>query len=203
MVIESGGTVRALVVAVALIGVLAGCAAGEPTTYGPTVAGPTKTSTPGAPLPPDPALDDPEEPVARVTGKTLCQLFTSAEISKALGLPVGKVVASRQGRYSRCVWKSAKGDGIVAITRGDGADYEALKQQFVAEATAAKARGRKDLAGVGDVGFAIGASVSGIPNWRAVAVNAGVLTGVQMSGEGSLAGLGTIKEFLIDLLARG
>ncbi|MEV6286872.1 hypothetical protein [Kribbella sp. NPDC051770] len=192
-----------VVVAAALIGVLAGCAASEPTAYGPTVAGPTKTSSKqDAPALPEPTIDEGEPPIVRVSGSRLCQLFTSAEISERLGLKVGKVVASTPGRYSRCVWKSAKGDGIVSITRGSGADYEALKQQYIAEATKEKARGRKEL-GVGQIGFAIGASVSGVPNWRAASVESGLLTGVQMSGAGSLASAATIKIFMIEVLARG
>ncbi len=63
--------------------------------------------------------------------------------------------------------------------------------------------GVRRLKGVGDEGFAIGASVSGMPNWYAVVVHGGRLTGVRLSGAGSKASVGTIKAFMIEVLARG
>jgi hypothetical protein len=183
---------------------VAGCAAEEPTTYGPTAAGPTvrpKTSA----TEPEPSLPNVEE-TTEAPAKPLCSMFSTAEISATLGLPVSKAVASQRGPYSVCTWTTVKavaGDGVVTLTRGDGALYDAFGKQVVAEATKKKARGRKELEGVGDDGFAIGASVSGIPNWYATVVHAGVLTGVRMSGAGSKASVGTIKAFMIEILARG
>lgn len=190
-----------------LAGVLlvAGCAAEEPTTYGPTVAGPTKKPKTSAPAP-EPTLPEAEKPVERVTGGPLCSRFSTAEISRQLGLEVRKVVVSKSGPYSVCTWRTVKaveGEGVVTITRGDGSLYSAFEKQVVAEAKSKKARGRKQLEGVGDVGFAIGASVSGIPNWYAGVEQGGVLTGVRLSGAGSKASVGTIKAFMIEVLARG
>jgi hypothetical protein len=190
-----------------LAGVLAltGCAAEEPTTYGPTVAGPTKTSKPSS-APTVPALPEGEEPVVRKAGASLCALFSTAEISDLLGLPVKKVVSSKRGPYSVCTWKTVKpvaGPGIVTITRGDGALYSAYEKETVAEANKQKARGRKELEGVGDAAFAMGASVSGIPNWYAAVLQGGYLTGIQVAGEGSAASIATAKAFMIEILARG
>ncbi len=176
-----GEIVRSTVFLLAAVLVLGGCAAGEPTTYGPTVAGPTKTSKPST-APTSRALPEGEEPVVRKAGASLCSLFSTAEISDLLGLPVRKVVASKKGPYSVCTWKTVKpveGGGIVSITRGDGALYSAYEKQIVAEANKQKARGRKELEGVGDVAFAMGASVSGVPNWYAAVLQGGYLTGIQ------------------------
>jgi hypothetical protein len=191
--------VSTIAVAVAAV-VLTGCAAGEATTYGPTVAGPTLTKKSSAPAA-QPSLPEDEQPVARVTGKTLCGLFSSAEISATLGLPVGKVAESKQGPYSVCTWKSAH--GVVSITRSDGEYYAAFEQKIVAAAKARKARGRKELEGIADKAFAIGASVSGVPIWYGAALLGGVLTGVEVSGAGSQASIATVKGFLIEILARG
>jgi hypothetical protein len=199
-----GGIVRVVsTIAVAVAAaVLTGCAAAEPTTYGPTVAGPTKTDKPSAP-PVQQSLPEDEQPVARVTGKTLCGLFSSAEISATLGLPVGKVAESKQGPYSVCTWKSAKGGGTVSITRADGKYYADFEKKIVAAAKARKARGRKELEGIADEAFAIGASVSGVPIWYGAALLGGVLTGIEVSGAGSSASIATAKGFMIEILARG
>jgi len=184
---------------------VAGCAAEEPTTYGPTVAGPTKKPKPSAPVP-EPTLPEAEKPVERVTGGPLCSRFSTVEISRQLGLEVRKAVVSKNGPYSVCTWRTVKaveGEGVVTITRGEGSLYSAFEKQVVAEAKSKKARGRKELEGVGDVGFAIGASVSGVPNWYAGVEQGGVLTGVRLSGAGSKASVGTIKAFMIEVLARG
>jgi len=191
--------VKAIAVALASV-VLAGCAAAEPTTYGATVAGPTITPKSSAP-PPPPSLPDDEQPVVRVTGKTLCDRFTSAEISEVLGLKVGKVAVSKQGPYSVCTWKAAH--GTVTITRADGRYYAAFSQKIIAAAKARKARGRKELEGIADEAFAIGASVSGVPIWYGAALLGGLVTGIEVSGAGSKASIATAKGFLIEILARG
>ncbi|MEU4389544.1 hypothetical protein [Kribbella sp. NPDC023855] len=191
-----------LLVACALL--VAGCAGEEPTTYGPTTAGPItrpKTAAP-EPAPSQPEIEEPTETAA----KTLCELFSTAEISARLGLPVREVVAGKRGPYSVCTWTTVKpveGGGIVSITRGDANQYAAFSQEMIAEAKSKKARGRKQLEGVGDEGFAIGASVSGVPIWYAAVVHADRLTGVQLSGAGSKSSVGTIKAFMIEVLARG
>lgn len=191
-----------LLLAAALL--VAGCAAEEPTTYGPTTAGPSlraKTSTPG----PQPTLPD-YEATTEATAKPLCSMFTTAEITAALGLPVRNVVAGKKGPYVTCTWTTVKpveGPGNITITRGVGAQYEAFSQQMIAEAKGKKARGKKQLEGVGDEGFAIGASVSGVPIWYAAVEHAGVLTGLQISGAGSKSSVGTLKAFMIEILARG
>jgi hypothetical protein len=183
---------------------VAGCAAEKPTTYGPTTAGPTlrpKTSGP-APGPSVPEIVVPSEAPL----KPLCQMFTTAEISATLGLAVHNAVTRKVGPYVTCTWttvKAVEGPGNVTITRGDGAQYTTFSQKMIAEAKAKKARGRKQLEGVGDQGFAIGASVSGVPIWYAAVEHAGVLTGVQISGAGSKSSVGTIKAFMIEILARG
>jgi hypothetical protein len=183
---------------------VAGCAAEEPTTYGPTTAGPTlrpKTSGP-APGPSVPEIVEPTEAPL----KPLCEMFTTAEISSTLGLAVRKAVTSKNGPYITCTWTTVKpvdGPGVVTITRGDGSLYSAFSQKMIGDAKAKKARGKKLLEGVGDQGFAIGASVSGIPIWYAAVEHAGVLTGVNISGAGSKASVGTIKAFMIEILARG
>lgn len=181
-----------------------GCAGGEPTTYGPTTAGPVLRPKTAAPEP-GPSLPEIEQPTP-VVAKSLCELFSTAEISTRLGLPVRKVVASRRGPYSVCTWTAVKpveGGGIVTITRADAGQYAAFSHDMIAEAKSKKARGRKQLEGVGDEGFAIGASVSGVPIWYAAVVHADRLTGVQISGAGSKSSVGTIKAFMIEVLARG
>lgn len=200
--VGAGGIVRSTVLLLAGVLVLAGCAAEEPTTYGPTVAGPTKTSTPSA-APSVPPLPVEEEPIVRKSGAALCSTFSTAEISELLGLPVRKVVVSKRGPYSVCTWKTVKGEGIVSITRGDGSLYSAYEKEIVAEANKKKARGRKELDGVGEVAFAIGASVSGVPNWYAAVLQGGYLTGIQVAGAGSTASIATAKAFMIEILARG
>ena len=95
------------------------------------------------------------------------------------------------------------GGGIVTITRADGAQYAALEKKIVAIAQAKKARGRKELEGVGDRAFAIGASVSGVPIWNAAVLHSGLLTGVEVSGAKSKSSIATVKDFLIEILARG
>jgi hypothetical protein len=190
-------------ISVLLAVVLAGCATEQPQ-YGPTVAGPT--TTPGSKTP-RPVVQETlveSEPKVPVTGAALCKLFTSAEITKLLGLQVGKVVASRQGPYSSCTWKTTKAaGGIVTITRADGRYYAAYEKKIVTVSEARKARGRKELEGLGAGAFAMGASVNGVPTWQAVALQGGLLTGVEVSGAGSKSSIATVKEFLIEILARG
>ena len=193
---------RVIVATIAVAALLTGCASGEPTTYGPTVAGPTITNKTSAPVAP-PSLPEDEEPVTRVTGKSLCALFSSAEIGATLGLPVGKVAVSKDGPYSVCTWKAKKGDGTVTISRAGGNYYAAFSQKIIAAAKARKARGRKDLEGIADEAFAIGASVSGVPIWYGAALLGGVLTGIEVSGAGSKASIATAKGFMIEILARG
>jgi hypothetical protein len=199
-----GGIVRVVsTIAVAVAAaVLTGCAAAEPTTYGATVAGPTITNKSSAPAP-QPTLPADEQPVNRVTGESLCGLFSSAEIGATLGLPVGKVAVSKDGPYSVCTWKSTKGGGTVTITRADGNYYAAFEKKIAAAAQARKARGRKELEGIADEAFAIGASVSGVPIWYGAALLGGVLTGIEVSGAGSKASIATAKGFMIEILARG
>jgi uncharacterized protein DUF3558 len=192
------------VLVIATVLLLAGCATEEPTTYGPTAAGPTVRPKTSEPTTVDPSLPNLEETEAPL--KPLCQMFTTAEITSTLGLPVRKAVTGKSGPYVTCTWTTVKpveGPGTITITRGDGAQYDAFSQQVIAEAKSKKARGKKLLEGVGDEGFAIGASVSGVPIWYAVVEHAGVLTGVQISGAGSKASVGTIKAFMIEVLARG
>ena len=191
--------VSTIAVAVAAV-VLTGCAAEEPTTYGPTVAGPTLRDKPSKPTAP-PSLPEDEQPVARVTGKTLCDRFSTAEISATLGLRIGKVAVSKQGPYFVCTWKSAH--GVVSITRADGKYYTDFEKRIVAAAKARKARGRKELEGIADKAFAIGASVSGVPIWYGAALLGGLLTGIEISGAGSKASIATAKGFMIEILARG
>ncbi|WP_328323096.1 DUF3558 domain-containing protein [Kribbella sp. NBC_00382] len=192
----------ALVLAAVLL--VAGCAAEEPTTYGPTTAGPTIRPKTSAPV--DESTLPPIEEESTAPPKPLCEIFSTAEISTTLGLAVRKAVTSKNGPYITCTWATVKpvdGPGVVTITRGDGSLYTAYSQKMIGEAKAKKARGKKLLEGVGDQGFAIGASVSGIPIWYAAVEHAGVLTGVQLSGAGSKASVGTIKAFMIEILARG
>lgn len=199
-----GGKVRFPVLLLATVLLLAGCAAEEPTTYGPSVAGPTVRPKTSEPTTVDPSLPNIEETEA--PPKPLCQMFTTAEITAALGLPVRNAVTGKSGPYVTCTWTTVKpvdGPGNITITRADGAQYDAFSKQVIAEAQTKKARGKKLLEGVGDEGFAIGASVSGVPIWYAVVEHAGVLTGVQIAGAGSKASVGTIKAFMIEILARG
>jgi hypothetical protein len=201
-VVGAGGIVRSRVFLLAGVLLLGGCASEEPTTYGPTVAGPTKTSAP-SPAPSVPEMTVAEEPIIRKTGAALCAMFSTAEISELLGLPVKKVVVSKRGPYSVCTWKAVEGEGIASITRGDGNLYTAYEKEIVAEANRKKARGRKDLEGVGQVAFAIGASVSGVPNWYAAVLQDGYVTGIQLAGAGSTASIATAKGFMIEILTRG
>jgi hypothetical protein len=159
-----------------------------------------------SPPPAAPTLPEGEEPVVRVAGASLCSLFSTAEISQVLSLSVQKVAVSKCGPCSVCTWKTVKpveGGGIVTITRGDGSQYAAFEKEITAEANAKKARGRKELEGVGDATFAMGASVIGVPKWYAAVVQGGVLTGIRMAGAGSSASIATAKAFMIEILARG
>ncbi|MDX6283670.1 MAG: hypothetical protein QOH03_4741 [Kribbellaceae bacterium] len=199
-----GGNVRYPVLVLAAVLLVAGCAAEEPTTYGPTTAGPTVRPKTSAPV--DESTLPPIEEESTAPPKQLCEIFSTKEISATLGLAVRNAVTSKNGPYITCTWTTVKpveGPGVVTITRGDGSLYTAFSQKMVGEAKAKKARGKKELEGVGDQGFAIGASVSGIPIWYAAVEHAGVLTGVNISGAGSKASVGTIKAFMIEILARG
>jgi hypothetical protein len=183
---------------------VSGCAGEEPTTYGPTSAGPTTRPETTEPEP-EISLPEIEEPTL-AAAKSLCEMFSTAEISARLGLPVRKAVARKRGPYSVCTWTAVKpvdGGGVVTITRADAGQYAAFSRDLIAEAGSRKARGRKQLEGVGDEGFAIGASVSGVPIWYAAVVHGDLLSGVQLSGAGSKASVGTIKAFMIEVLARG
>jgi hypothetical protein len=182
--------------------VLTGCAAEEPTTYGPTVAGPTITAKTSAPVAP-PSLPEDEQPVPRVTGKSLCELFSPAEISATLGLPVGKVAVSKDGPYSVCTWKSPKG-------WRHSHDYPG-RWQLLPGVREEDRRGRQDQEGP-RAQAARRDRRRGLPDRRLRqrcpdlvrrGLLGGVLTGIEVSGAGSKASIATAKGFMIEILARG
>ena len=205
-------------VALALTSVLLGSAAcgGERQTYGPTVAGPTQTSSPSRDDPPTPALAVPRASQRRDVA--VCELFTNAEISTWLGLEVGRGVPSRAGGLRRCSWRAVDApevppwrtgdpvlefdDGTVSITRGRAEDYLALARRLTAEAQQKTADGVQELSGVGSGAFAVGASVSGVPIWSAVAMDGEVAVAVELSGAGSRSSVARVRRFLARSLSR-
>jgi hypothetical protein len=198
-----------LALAIVLILPLAACGASEPKAYGPTAAGPTKTSGPSTAAPADvPSLA--AEPTRATTGAALCNLFTTAEVTDRLGLEVSKGTATKSGPYSVCTWKTTKavnkrvpGGGIVTITRADGRNYPDLEKKITAMAKTKKAHGRRDLQGIGDTAFALGASVSGVPIWNAATLQGDLVTAVEVSGAQSKSSVATVTDSLVEVLARG
>jgi len=194
--------------AVVLILPLAACGASEPKAYGPTTAGPTKTSGPSTAAPADvPSLAAER---THATGAALCNLFTTAEITDRLGLEVSKGTAVKSGPYSVCTWKTTTavnkrvpGGGIVTITRADGRNYPDFEKKITAVAKTKKAHGRRDLEGIGDRAFALGASVSGVPIWNAATLQGDLMTAVEVSGAQSKSSVATVTDFLVEVLARG
>jgi hypothetical protein len=152
----------------------------------------------------------PAEQVHVTGAAALCNLFTTAEITDRLGLEVSKGTAVKSGPYSVCTWKTTKavnarvpGGGIVTITRADGRYYRDFEKKVTAVAKAQKAHGRRDLQRIGDTAFALGASVSGVPIWHAATLQGDLMTAVELSGAKSKSSVGTITDFLIEVLARG
>jgi hypothetical protein len=194
--------------AVVLILLLTGCGASKPKAYGPTTAGPTKTSKPSTSGPTEvPSL--PAEHI-HATGAALCNLFTTAEITDRLGLEVAKGTAVKSGPYSVCTWKTTAavnkrvpGGGIVTITRADGRNFPDFEKKITAAGKIKKAHGRRHLQGIGDTAFALGASVSGVPNWNAATLEGNLMTAVEVSGAKSKSSIATVTDFLVEVLARG
>jgi hypothetical protein len=198
-----------LALAVVLILPLTACGASEPKAYGPTTAGPTKTSGPSTAAPADMASLAAER--TQATGAAaLCNLFTTAEITDRLGLEVSEGTAVKSGPYSVCTWKTTTavnkrvpGGGIVTITRADGRNYPDFEKKIRAVAKTKKAHGRRDLEGIGDTAFALGASVSGVPIWHAATLQGDLMMAAELSGAKSKSSVGTITDFLVEVLARG
>lgn len=212
-----------LTAALALAAVLAGTAscAGEQAGYGPTTAGPTITASPSA-SPPEPlAVEEPAPRRPRPTRRpvtSLCQLFTTAEVTRWLGLPVASGTPNTEGPYRVCSWRALEpprvpdwrvgdpvlehDDGIVTITLGRAADYVVLGERVVNLAEGKRASGRQDLPKIGAGAFAVGASVSGVPIWNAVALHEDTVVAVEVSGADSRSSIATVTEFLGQTLDR-
>jgi hypothetical protein len=193
----------------------AGCGRDE-TTFGATTAGPTKTSAPEAAPTRAPRSHAPTPaPAARTS---VCELFTAAEITRVLGLAVSEVAQTREGPYTVCTWRAKKASvtpawretdpvaefegGLVTVRRGGNRQYDDLARTVKAQARSQDAAGRQDLAWLGNGAFAIGASVSGVPIWRAVAPHGEWVTAVQVSGARSEASVATASDFLMLTIAR-
>jgi hypothetical protein len=92
--------------------------------------------------------------------------------------------------------------GLVTIRRAPASAYGDLVRNVEAEAKSQKAAGRQDLSWIGNGAFAIGASVSGVPIWRAVAQHGRLVTAVQVSGARSKSSVATVGDFLTWTIAR-
>jgi hypothetical protein len=203
---------------VVLLVALVGCADETQTTYGPTAAGPTRTTSRGtgpgpAEAPSTPAADA-TSPKVVPTGAAVCSLYTTAQIAARLGRPIGTGVPFKDGPYVGCAWRAGKsGDAqvkggrviptVVTITRAEAKHYQAYRGKTIALAKSRKAGGEQVMRGVGDDAFAIGASVKGVPIWYASTRKGDWLTGVEMSGAGSKAGIVAVTDLLLDILNRG
>jgi hypothetical protein len=145
-------------------------------------------------------------------------LFTTAEINEVLGLDVARAIESKHGPYVVCTWKAKEepevpawrrsdpvsqwDDGVVSITRGQAKDYADLARKVTALAEKKKAMGRQDLTWMGGGAFAIGASVSGVPLWHAVATHDGLVTAVEVSGATSKSSVASVSDFLLLTMER-
>jgi hypothetical protein len=193
----------------------AGCAS-ENKTFGVTTAGPTKTSAPesaSVPVPPPPAPTRATTPEVSV-----CELFSTADVTGVLGLDVSEVTKTKEGPDTVCTWRAKKAGetpawrkedpvaefegGLVTIRRAPASAYGDLVRNVEAEAKSQKAAGRQDLSWIGNGAFAIGASVSGVPIWRAVAQHGRLVTAVQVSGARSKSSVATVGDFLTWTIAR-
>jgi hypothetical protein len=205
----------AAVAAVAVVGV-AGCTSDQPT-YGAASAGPTLSAEPTTPDAVPSAAPSVTESSTRERVRPC--VFSTGEIAKVLGLPVRPAVRTVRGPSVVCTWRSTvepvvpawRGtdpvthwdDGIVTITRTDSAHYDALVSEVVSLAHRQKATGRHPLPGVGGDAFAIGASVSGVPIWHAVALAHGQAVAIEVSGADSHASQATVSDFLLTVADEG
>ena len=193
----------------------AGCS-GEDKTFGVTTAGPTKTSAPeSTPVP----VPTPKAPAPAASPKTpVCELFSTEDVTGVLGPEVTEVAKTSEGPYTVCTWRAKNAadtpawreedpvaefeGGLVTIRRGPASAYGDLARTVEEEARSQKAAGRHELSWLGNGAFAIGASVSGVPIWRAVAQHDGVVTAVQVSGARSRSSVATVGDFLTLTIAR-
>ena len=202
----------ALAVGVAMVLGVAGCAQRQET-YGAGSAGPTVSSTPSVrPVAPTTAAATSAPPRPK---RSPC-LFSDADITDLLGLAVLPGTRTRQGSTVVCTWKAKDepavprwrrsdpvtrwDDGLVTITRAPATHYTDVADRVVALARLQKATGRQELPSAGEGGFAIGASVSGVPIWHAVAVHHGQVVAVEVSGAGTQSSLATVSDFLLTAL---
>jgi hypothetical protein len=135
-----------------------------------------------------------------------------------LGLAVGPATRTEQGPFTVCTWKATnppavpswrKGDpvtrwddGLVTITTGNAGHYTELVNQVRSLARQQNATGRQDLSWVGNGAFAVGASVSGVPIWHAVAAHKGRVVAVEVTGADSKSSIATVSGFLLSVLDR-
>lgn len=211
-------TITRVVLAAVVLLPLAGCGDDEPKSYGPTVAGPTRTSSPQTGKGPADAPTTPGSqtvaPKIVTTGTALCKLYSTADIAGRLGKPVGAGVPFKDGPYVGCAWKAGKsGDvqvkggrvipTVVTLTRGPARYYAAYQTKITALAKSRKASGDQVVRGIGDEAFAIGSSVKGVPIWYGGTRRGGWLTGVEMSGAKTKAGIVAVSDLLLDTLERG
>jgi hypothetical protein len=191
--------------------------ASENKTFGVTTAGPTKTSAPESTPVPVPA---PQEPPARATTArvSVCKLFSTADVTGVLGLDVSAVEKTKEGPSTVCTWRAKeraetpawrKEDpvatfegGLVTVRQAPASAYGDLVRKVEDEANSQKAAGRQELSWIGNGAFAIGASVSGVPIWRAVALHGGLVTAVQVSGARSKSSVATVSDLLMSTIAR-
>ena len=197
--------------AVVVVGV-AGCSS-DKRSYGASSAGPTISAQPSTPAPASTQPSATES--ARLVRGRLC-LFSAAQVARILGLPVRPAEFAVDGPLVVCTWRSTVkpvvppwrrtdpvthwDDGIVTITRTDPAHYDALVSRVVSLARRQKATGRHPLPGVGSGAFAIGASVSGVPLWHAVALDHGRAFAVEVSGADSRSSQATVSDFALTVV---
>jgi len=148
----------------------------------------------------------------------VCKLFSTAGVTGVLGLDVSAVEKTKEGPSTVCTWRAKeraetpawrKEDpvanfegGLVTIRQAPASAYVDLVRKVEDEANSQKAAGRQELSWIGNGAFAIGASVSGVPIWRAVALHGGLVTAVQVSGARSKSSVATVSDLLMSTIAR-
>jgi hypothetical protein len=211
----------AALLTVALSMALTGCAAGEDVTYGAGEVGPSAGPDPTTARPePEPAPEETEEASKQRSRdpEAVCELFTTAEVRDRLGLDVADGVLTRNGAERTCTWNAtekprvpkwrigdpvlAHDDGIVTVTTAPAAAYSEVSARVERTSRARGGSAHQKLDQFGPGAFAVGASVSGVPLWSAVARHEGRVVAVEVSGADSRSSVATIIEFLGQTLAR-
>jgi hypothetical protein len=220
-----GATVRsraaACVLTLAVQSVVVACAAGAEVEYGAGRVGPTTDAGPTTPATASPAparKEGPSKAREPRPPRTVCGLFSTAAVSDRLGLEVADGALTRRGTERTCTWNAVADprvpkwrigdpvlrhdDGIVTVTTAPGKAYRAVRARIERKSHARGGSAQQELDQFGPDAFAMGASVSGVPLWFAVARHEGRVVAVEVSGADSRASIATVIEFLGQTLAR-